>query len=62
MTVRPGHLNAAIAWLRANALPTSGRLIVGGGPGFVYAVVDALEELGVTGVTIESDVFSYAPR
>jgi CDP-4-dehydro-6-deoxyglucose reductase len=54
--------NAAVAWLRASARPTSGRVVVGGSPGFVYAVIDTLEALGVTGVALESDVFSYAPR
>ncbi len=58
----PQAKNAATAWLRTHALPTSGRIVISGGPGFVYAVVDALDELGVTGVSIESDVFSYAPR
>jgi CDP-4-dehydro-6-deoxyglucose reductase len=58
----PEAKNAATAWLRTHALPKSGKIIVSGGPGFVYAVVDTLKELGVSGVSIESDVFSYAPR
>lgn len=58
----PDAKNAATAWLRTQPPKTAGRIIVSGGPGFVYAVVDTLEELGATGVSIESDVFSYAPR
>ncbi len=58
----PQATSAVLAWLRTHALPTSGRIIVSGGPGFVHAVVDTLNELGATNVTIESDVFSYAPR
>ena len=58
----PQAKNAAVEWLRTHTRPTSGRIIVSGGPGFVYAVVDALHALGVAGVSIESDVFSYAPR
>ena len=58
----PQATSAVLAWLRTHALPTSGRIIVSGGPGFVHAVVDTLNELGATDVTIESDVFSYAPR
>jgi CDP-4-dehydro-6-deoxyglucose reductase, E3 len=58
----PGSENAAIGWLRTAALPQSGRIVVSGGPGFVYAVVDVLRTIGVGGTVIESDVFSYAPR
>ncbi len=54
--------SAVLAWLRTHALPTSGRIVISGGPGFVHAVADVLNELGVTNVTVESDVFSYAPR
>jgi CDP-4-dehydro-6-deoxyglucose reductase len=58
----PQAKSAMLAWLRTNPLPTSGRIIVSGSPGFVYAVADTLDELGASGITIESDVFSYAPR
>lgn len=60
----PQATSAVLSWLRTRALPTSGRIIISGGPGFVHAVSDTLNELGVgaTNVTIESDVFSYAPR
>ena len=58
----PEAKSAVLAWLRTRRLPTSGRIIVSGSPGFVYAVIDTLNELGATSVTIESDVFSYAPR
>ena len=59
---QPNRENAAIAWLRGAPLPRSGRLVVSGGPGFVYAVVDVLMSLGIPQHSIESDVFSYAPR
>lgn len=58
----PGAENAAVAWLRNAAPPRSGRVVVSGGPGFVYAVVDVLKAIASPGVSIESDVFSYAPR
>ncbi len=58
----PGAENAAVAWLRSARPTGSDRIIVSGGPGFVYAVVDALREIGVADARIESDVFSYAPR
>jgi CDP-4-dehydro-6-deoxyglucose reductase, E3 len=53
--------NAAVAWIDATKPALSGRIVVAGGPGFVYAVVDALERIGHDAV-IESDVFAYAPR
>jgi CDP-4-dehydro-6-deoxyglucose reductase, E3 len=58
----PQAKSAVLAWLRTQMLPMSGRVIVSGSPGFVYAVVDTLNELGATALAIESDVFSYAPR
>jgi CDP-4-dehydro-6-deoxyglucose reductase len=58
----PDRPNAAVAWLDAVRPPLRGRIVVAGGPGFVYAVVDALERIGVGDATIESDVFAYAPR
>jgi CDP-4-dehydro-6-deoxyglucose reductase len=58
----PQAKSATLAWLRTHPLPTSGRIVVSGSPGFVHAVVDTLNELGASGVMIESDVFSYAPR
>lgn len=58
----PGAENAAVAWLRSARPTGSDRIIVSGGPGFVYAVVDALREIGIPDARIESDVFSYAPR
>jgi CDP-4-dehydro-6-deoxyglucose reductase len=58
----PQEKSAILAWLRSRTLPTSGRVIVSGSPGFVYAVLDTLNELGATHLAIESDVFSYAPR
>jgi CDP-4-dehydro-6-deoxyglucose reductase len=58
----PNSENAAIVWLRTAELPRSGRIVVSGGPGFVYAVADELRTIGVGTAAIESDVFSYAPR
>lgn len=58
----PQATSAVLAWLRTHALPASGRIVISGGPGFVHAVADTLNELGITEVTLESDVFSYAPR
>ena len=58
----PSSENAAVAWLRKVRLPQSGRILVSGGPGFVYTVVDVLNAVGVAGASVESDVFSYAPR
>lgn len=58
----PQEKSAVLAWLRTHTLPTSGRVIVSGSLGFVYAVVDTLNELGATHLAIESDVFSYASR
>ena len=58
----PAAPNAAVAWLDRSSPVLSGRAIVSGGPGFVYAVVDALERVGCGDATIESDVFGYAPR
>ncbi|HTO58284.1 MAG TPA: hypothetical protein VMJ74_10840 [Pseudomonadales bacterium] len=58
----PDTPNAAVAWLDDSRPALSGRIIISGGPGFVYALVDALERVGVGDATIESDVFAYAPR
>jgi len=59
---KPNAESAAVAWLRQSATSHRGRVIISGGPGFVYAVVDALESLPTKGTSVESDVFSYAPR
>jgi CDP-4-dehydro-6-deoxyglucose reductase, E3 len=58
----PERPNAAVAWIDEHRPTLSGRVIVAGGPGFVYAVVDALARVGGHDATIESDVFAYAPR
>jgi CDP-4-dehydro-6-deoxyglucose reductase, E3 len=60
----PGGENGAIRWLRREIPRRAGRVVVSGGPGFVYAVADALNELteDPADTSIESDVFSYAPR
>ena len=59
---RPGQFNAAVQWLAGCASAPPGRTIISGSPGFVYAVADQLQRMGVAAQTIESDVFSYAPR
>lgn len=64
----PNSESAVVVWLRSAAssqLLDSGagaRVIISGGPGFVYAVADALSDIGATVTSVESDVFSYAPR
>jgi len=58
----PERPNAAVAWLNETRPALGGRIVVSGGPGFVYAVVDAIERIGTGGATPESDVFAYAPR
>jgi CDP-4-dehydro-6-deoxyglucose reductase, E3 len=58
----PGRGSAAVEWLRQNSKPPRGRVIVSGSPGFVYAIDDALQAIGTARATVESDVFSYAPR
>jgi NAD(P)H-flavin reductase len=58
----PNSDNAAVVWLRRQPELRYDRVIISGGPGFVYAVADALNELGVPADAVESDVFSYAPR
>jgi CDP-4-dehydro-6-deoxyglucose reductase len=58
----PEKPNAAVAWIDEHRPTLSGRVVVAGGPGFVYAIVDALERIGRHAATIESDVFAYAPR
>jgi NAD(P)H-flavin reductase len=58
----PATGNAAVHWLEQRRAPPSGRMILCGGPGFVYAVADALTGLGVPMSALESDVLSYAPR
>lgn len=55
--------NLGLRWLREHAadlLPA--RIILCGSPGFVYAVTDTLNELGIGAGQLESDVFAYAPR
>ncbi len=58
----PNSENAAVVWLRRQPELRYDRVIISGGPGFVYAVADALNELGIPADAVESDVFSYAPR
>jgi CDP-4-dehydro-6-deoxyglucose reductase, E3 len=58
----PTSGNAAVHWLAQLDTPPSGRFVLCGGPGFVYAVADALHALGTPAAALQSDVFSYAPR
>jgi CDP-4-dehydro-6-deoxyglucose reductase len=58
----PGSPNAAAEWLRRTDETVSGRVILSGSPGFVYAVDDVVRKIVAAGTSIESDVFSYAPR
>ncbi len=58
----PNSENAAVVWLRRQPTLRYDRVIISGGPGFVYAVADALTEIGAHVASVESDVFSYAPR
>ena len=48
-------------WLATTPL-TAERYVLGGGPGFVYSIVDRLTALGVLADQLHSDVFDYAPR
>lgn len=55
--------NEVFVWLRAHATGLADhRIVLAGSPGFVYAAVDVLVELGIDESILESDVFSYAPR
>jgi CDP-4-dehydro-6-deoxyglucose reductase len=60
---RQGSANKGVRWLveRMNSFGLH-RKILCGPPGFVYAVVDALEQAGFDASDIEADAFSYAPR
>lgn len=60
--------NAALHWLRDNAVAGAGGrqapgpAVLAGSPGFVYAALDALIGGGADPDLIQSDVFAYAPR
>lgn len=57
--------NRAMVWLRTHGeqfRDAGSRIVVSGGPGFVYAACDALDQAGVDPAQVQSDVFSYAPR
>src|SRR5262249_10227757 len=58
----PARPNAAVAWIDEQRPTLTGRVVVAGGPGYVYAVVDALERSGRGDASVHSDVFAYAPR
>jgi CDP-4-dehydro-6-deoxyglucose reductase, E3 len=55
--------NRGLAWLRAQGAEFRDRpVVLAGGPGFVYAAVDALCGIGLKPEQMRSDVFAYAPR
>lgn len=56
----PG-VNAMVHAIGTAARRVQGDLVLAGGPGFVYAVLDAIEAAGTT-VTPRADAFHYAPR
>lgn len=59
---RRGPENDGMTWLRANASKhLGGRVILAGGPGFVYAATDILLELGYLQRDLYADVYDYAP-
>jgi len=60
---RRGPENDGLAWLRANAPAHRGaRVILAGGPGFVYAATDTLLASGYVQSELCADVYDYAPR
>jgi CDP-4-dehydro-6-deoxyglucose reductase, E3 len=55
--------NRGLAWLRRHGTGFHGRpVVLAGGPGFVYAALDALVDAGLNPGQMLSDVFAYAPR
>jgi CDP-4-dehydro-6-deoxyglucose reductase len=60
--------NRGLAWLKANAAALggadlkAGRIVISGGPPFVYAVSDTLTGLGIEPGRLASDVYAWAPR
>ncbi len=53
--------NGAVAWVENRLQALDGAVILGGNPGFVYSVLDAIEARGWN-VRVMADAFSYAPR
>ena len=55
--------NAGLAWLRNHTDDIrDGKIVLCGGPAFVWAAVDALQSGGNSRLQLASDVFDYAPR
>ena len=56
--------NRGLVWLAQHGAAFAGesRVVLAGGPAFVYAAFDTLTAAGVAPGQIQSDVFSYAPR
>jgi CDP-4-dehydro-6-deoxyglucose reductase len=61
---RRDRSNDALRWLAANAAGLAGetRVILSGGPPFVWAATDLLTESGVDRNRLESDVYAFGPR
>lgn len=58
-----GPNNAAMRWLAEHAPElTNDRILLCGGPPFVYQALDVLVAAGVSAGATESDVYAYAPR
>lgn len=55
--------NDSLIWLTEHAHSlTTHRIVLSGSPGFVYAATDTLTRSAIPESSLESDVFSYAPR
>jgi CDP-4-dehydro-6-deoxyglucose reductase len=54
--------SAACTRLESLTIPANATVIVSGGPGFVYAVIDTLATRSGRPERVCSDVFAYAPR
>lgn len=55
--------NTGLSWLRAHAPDFLGsRVILAGGPGFVYAATDILLAAGFMQHELHADVYHFAPR
>lgn len=56
--------NQGLIWLRdqIDNFAVETRVVICGGPAFVYAVTDTLMTAGLQDSRLESDVYAYAPR
>lgn len=63
LVVDEGTQPGALLWLTENEPDLHGvRIILCGPPGFVYALNDALIDLGASQAQLHADAFAYAPR